>query len=97
MPGLGYFGGSDNPRFFNRLENPATKHITFHPSKTWYTGENRKRNSDLVESIKLMAAEDQIPYFMSNGLSEISLRSVKVQSNASHVAEISYNSLDCIV
>jgi hypothetical protein len=88
---LSYFG-CDNPRFFHRSENPVTKHITFMPKKTWYTEDNKKRNLGLMESVRAMPKEERMFYFMSNGLNEISLGEINVNSNGSHVAEISYES-----
>lgn len=86
---LSYFG-SDNPRFFHCKEKEETKCINFKPKKTWYNEKNKKRNVDILHTIRSMPQDERLKYFKSNGLNEINLRDLNVEFNDGCVAEVSH-------
>lgn len=86
---LSYFG-SNNPRFFHYGEKQETKHIHYKPQKTWYNEHNKKKNDNLIRSIREMQKEERLSYFGCHGLNEIDLERVEIESNGREFAEIAY-------
>lgn len=84
---VSYFGYS-GPRFYKPSEREETKHIDIVYKKSWLTPEGRENNAKLCDSIKTMARDEKVQYFKNNGLNQLSINDVCIESDSATVAEV---------
>ena len=89
------YWGSNNPRFLKSSEFEPTTGMT-KPAKTWYSETRKTHNSSMVNSILSMPTDEMRLYFMKNGLYQTDYSKCMVLCNSPTVAEIGYDSSDCI-
>lgn len=83
-----YFGLDVPPRVYKSAEHSLTKDICVQYPKTWLTKQYRDKNSELYDFIKSMSKSKSIDYFIKNGLNELKIEDVILESRTDTISEL---------